>query len=205
MPRRGENIYRRKDGLWEARYTKGFDIDGKRRYGSVYAHSYREVKEKRQEIVAKLQLFPKYTSIGDSNIHRVDVYNPHDYEPRLPTCDLSGANDKFIEGGRTPGGQDECVINRFPNPESNPSVGKVSTIEPGNNFSQASNNPQMNFSNTDGITGGSQAPPERTLGGNGSVNPSDCDIPIPKTNAANPDAASSVDPVSSSVNKGINF
>lgn len=44
-----------------------------------------------------------------------------------------------------------------------------------------------------------------SLGGNGSVNPSDCDVPIPKTNAAAPDAASSVDPVSSSVNKGINF
>ncbi len=63
MPRRGENIYRRKDGLWEARYTKGFDIDGKRKYGSVYAHSYREVKEKRQEIITKLQTFPKYTSV----------------------------------------------------------------------------------------------------------------------------------------------
>lgn len=54
-------------------------------------------------------------------------------------------------------------------------------------------------------TGNATPVQSNSLGGNGSVNPSDCDIPIPKTNAANPDAASSVDPVSSSVNKGINF
>lgn len=70
-------------------------------------------------------------SLGDSNIHRVDVYNPQDYNPRLPTEDMSGANDKFIPGGKTPGGQDECVINQFPNPENNPSVGKITTIDNG--------------------------------------------------------------------------
>lgn len=70
-------------------------------------------------------------SLGNEGIRRVDVYNPHDYEPRLPTKDLSGANDRFIPGGKTPGGQDECVINRFPNPENNPSVGKITTIDNG--------------------------------------------------------------------------
>lgn len=63
MPRRGENIYRRKDGLWEARYSKGIGVDGKRKYGSVYAHSYREVKAKRQEKLKQIQEFPQITTV----------------------------------------------------------------------------------------------------------------------------------------------
>lgn len=48
MPRRGENIYKRKDGRWEARYVKEITTDGKKKYGSVYASSYKEVKAKQQ-------------------------------------------------------------------------------------------------------------------------------------------------------------
>lgn len=50
MPRRGENIRKRKDGRWEARYPKGTNNSGKTIYGSVYADSYREVKQKRENI-----------------------------------------------------------------------------------------------------------------------------------------------------------
>lgn len=46
MPKRGENIYKRKDGRWEGRYIKGRTVSGKAQYGYVYAKSYREVKEK---------------------------------------------------------------------------------------------------------------------------------------------------------------
>lgn len=45
MPRRGENIYKRKDGRWEGRYIKCY-IDGKAQYGYIYAKSYKEVKER---------------------------------------------------------------------------------------------------------------------------------------------------------------
>lgn len=45
MPRKGENIYKRKDGRWEGRYIKTH-INGKAKYGYVYAKSYRETKEK---------------------------------------------------------------------------------------------------------------------------------------------------------------
>lgn len=48
MPRRGECIYKRKDGRWEARYVKSISADGKKKYGSVYAGTYREVKDKQQ-------------------------------------------------------------------------------------------------------------------------------------------------------------
>lgn len=48
MSRRGENIFKRKDGRWEARYIKEVALDGSKKYGSVYAKSYREVKAKQQ-------------------------------------------------------------------------------------------------------------------------------------------------------------
>lgn len=46
MPRKGENIYKRRDDRWEARYIKGYKPDGSARYGYCYAKSYREVREK---------------------------------------------------------------------------------------------------------------------------------------------------------------
>lgn len=45
MPRKGENIYKRKDGRWEGRYIK--NRSGKKAiYGYVYAKSYSEVRKK---------------------------------------------------------------------------------------------------------------------------------------------------------------
>ena len=43
MARKGENIYKRKDGRWEGRYLKRTP-DGKSRYGYVYAATYRDVR-----------------------------------------------------------------------------------------------------------------------------------------------------------------
>ena len=53
MSRRGENIRKRKDGRWEARYVKGRDIDGKIRYGYLYGRSYTEVKDKKAKIISE--------------------------------------------------------------------------------------------------------------------------------------------------------
>lgn len=53
MSRKGENIYKRKDGRWEGRYIKE-RINGKLKYGYVFAYSYKEVKEKLN--LAKLSL-----------------------------------------------------------------------------------------------------------------------------------------------------
>ena len=50
MSRRGENIHKRKDGRWEARYIKHHDDDGKAKYASVYGKSYLEVKQKLRTI-----------------------------------------------------------------------------------------------------------------------------------------------------------
>lgn len=46
MSRRGENIYHRSDGRWEARIPCEPTPDGVKKYRSIYAHSYAEVKEK---------------------------------------------------------------------------------------------------------------------------------------------------------------
>lgn len=54
MPRKGENIYRRKDGRWEGRYVKGRSEKGRALYGYVYGKSYKEVKQKRLEQLARL-------------------------------------------------------------------------------------------------------------------------------------------------------
>jgi len=46
MPKRGENIRKRKDGLWEGRYVNGCTPEGKSRYSSIYGKNYSEVKDK---------------------------------------------------------------------------------------------------------------------------------------------------------------
>lgn len=53
MPRRGENIYKRKDGRWEARYVKEVMADGKKKYGSVYADNYKDAKAKQQQCLLR--------------------------------------------------------------------------------------------------------------------------------------------------------
>lgn len=49
MPRRGENIRKRKDNRWEGRYIAGYNESGKAKYVSVYAKTYLEVKKKLSE------------------------------------------------------------------------------------------------------------------------------------------------------------
>ena len=54
MSKKGENIYKRKDNRWEARYKKGYSAGGKIYYGYCYGKTYREVKEKVNKIKAAL-------------------------------------------------------------------------------------------------------------------------------------------------------
>ena len=57
MARRGENIYKRKDGRWEGRYIKGKNSDGKSAYGYVYSKTYNEVKEKLSKAKSECKIF----------------------------------------------------------------------------------------------------------------------------------------------------
>ena len=69
---KGENIFKRKDGRWEARYIKGYELSGKIKYGFCYGRTYKEAKEKVLKCKAALvsgQPIPK----ADSK-HRFGYY-----------------------------------------------------------------------------------------------------------------------------------
>lgn len=57
MPKRGENIRKRKDGRWEGRYICARTESGKAIYHSIYGKTYGEVKEKLQ--VKKIEVNEK--------------------------------------------------------------------------------------------------------------------------------------------------
>lgn len=63
MGRKGENIFLRKDKRWEARYVKGYGLDGKYVYGYVYGKTYNDVKKRRNEILLNLD-FKKQKRVG---------------------------------------------------------------------------------------------------------------------------------------------
>lgn len=54
MARKGESIYKRKDGRWEARFKKEDSETGQTTLVSVYARSYTEVKNKRMDVMRQL-------------------------------------------------------------------------------------------------------------------------------------------------------
>lgn len=57
MARRGENIYKRKDGRWEGRYIKKRKNDGSICFGYVFSHSYQELrKQLYEEKLSKAEL-----------------------------------------------------------------------------------------------------------------------------------------------------
>lgn len=46
MSKKGENIYKRKDGRWEGRYIRCHDENGKAKYGYIYGRTYSATKQK---------------------------------------------------------------------------------------------------------------------------------------------------------------
>lgn len=62
MSKKGENIYRRKDGRWEGRCILERKADGRYRYEYVYAGTYQEAKEKL--ILKKSAVIAGRTSVG---------------------------------------------------------------------------------------------------------------------------------------------
>lgn len=54
MSKKGENIYKRRDNRWEARYVKGCHPNGTARYGYCYGKTYREAKQKVTQAKAAL-------------------------------------------------------------------------------------------------------------------------------------------------------
>ena len=70
MPRKGENIYLRKDGRWEGRYIKGRRPDGKIKFGSIYGKQYSDVKKRL--VLIKSELYRDRTTLviyGNGSLH----------------------------------------------------------------------------------------------------------------------------------------
>lgn len=81
MPRKGENIYKRKDGRWEGRYIKEYDFENKAKYASVYAHSYSEVKEKL--LKAKSCSYQSKQELKNNTLHFYAIKWLSNIEPQI--------------------------------------------------------------------------------------------------------------------------
>lgn len=106
MPRRGDNIRKRKDGRWEARYIRDDCSDPSKKYGSVYGKTYQEAKEKR-ELIIKLGQQQKPSSSGllfrdllnawqDANRVRLKEASISRYQNLIDTHILPELGDKRI-------------------------------------------------------------------------------------------------------------
>lgn len=58
MPKKGENIYKRKDGRWEGRYIRSHNANGKAEYGYIYGRTYGDVKQK----LLRMKVLPQQRS-----------------------------------------------------------------------------------------------------------------------------------------------
>ncbi|MGN0477541.1 MAG: hypothetical protein ACI4HM_09440 [Ruminococcus sp.] len=54
MSKRGENIYKRKDGRWEGRYIISYNLK-KPKFGYIYGKTYNETKQKLNQAKSTLQ------------------------------------------------------------------------------------------------------------------------------------------------------
>lgn len=72
LPRKGENIYKRKDGRWEGRSIKGHNKTNRILYGYIYAYTYKEVKEKLN--IAKSGIDSKKTVTEKKINHKYDYW-----------------------------------------------------------------------------------------------------------------------------------
>ena len=90
MPRTGENIYKRKDGRWEARYIRYYDENGKARYGYLYARSYQAVKVK---LLSALQNNNQKKTVAESN----SILYSELLDLWLKTCQVTVKKSSYVK------------------------------------------------------------------------------------------------------------
>ena len=71
MPKRGENIRKRKDGRWEGRFICGYKKDGKAKYRSVYGTFYLETKRKLLQATEECKADSPSKSCGNTYFREV--------------------------------------------------------------------------------------------------------------------------------------
>lgn len=74
MTRKGENIYKRKDGRWEGRYHKARNEQGKLVYGYIYGQKYREVKQELERLKAHYSLPQQNMSLFQGSVEEWLTY-----------------------------------------------------------------------------------------------------------------------------------
>ena len=119
---KGENIFKRKDGRWEARYIKGYELSGKIKYGFCYGKTYKEAKEKVTK--AKAALLSGKPIPEAASRHRFSWFCDAWFESRKncfkeSTCvKYKTILDKHIKprlGGCFPLGMCDALIEQFAN------------------------------------------------------------------------------------------
>jgi integrase len=83
MARRGKNIYKRKDGRWEARVIRGYDEHGKTTYAYFYGRTYKEVRGK---------------AFAAPSSNKAVAPTPHD--ARADDCLFKSALDSWLRNSR---------------------------------------------------------------------------------------------------------
>lgn len=71
MPKRGENIRKRRDGRWEARFRNGSDSNGAPIYTSVYGKTYKEAKEKKRLALSAPKIKPNNSALSFGDVQRL--------------------------------------------------------------------------------------------------------------------------------------
>lgn len=96
MPRRGDNIRKRKDGRWEARYSLVDPHSQATKYGSVYGHTYQEAKEKRDRIIKE---GPRQSSVAGPSFSDVLLSWQSANQVRLKESSINtaGQNQRCLE------------------------------------------------------------------------------------------------------------
>lgn len=92
MSKRGENIYRRKDGRWEGRYKSGYKQDGTAKYISIYGRSYYDVKQRLSTAKRSLEIHTTSCSLTVTELftdwllairHKVKVSTYVNYQMKM--------------------------------------------------------------------------------------------------------------------------
>lgn len=115
---KGENIFQRKDGRWEARYIKGHELSGKIKYGFCYGKTYKEAKEKvtkcRAAVLSGVPVsqsnhrrrFGAYcdewlrwnkSRVKESTYVKYDTMLARHIKPKLGSCSPTGLTSTLVE------------------------------------------------------------------------------------------------------------
>lgn len=124
MPRKGENIYKRKDGRWEGRYIKARSQTGKAVYGYVYAPTYKEVGDDMDLLIQEFNsvkernfqlefTYPDKSQRKNMRIIHRDMTQNELRDIRKSNSNLADITSKLANGEIRKEDLDEDTVNRL--------------------------------------------------------------------------------------------